>query len=87
MIDTYLYSLLMWLGCVYIYFELHYVPSHVIHAIGYMGTFIPYMHVNFRIFLNILVFKQVMINGIVDSSKNALKSRDELTYLKVNLNM
>jgi len=38
-------------------------------------TFIPYMHVNLRLFLNILVFKQVMGNGIVDSSKFALKMR------------
>jgi len=32
-------------------------------------TFIPYMHVDLRLFLNILVFKQVMENEIVDSSK------------------
>jgi len=33
------------------------------------GTFIPHMHMDLRPFANILVFKQVMINGIIDSSK------------------
>ena len=67
--DTYLCSLPMCFGCVYIYYELHYVHSHVIHASGYRGTFIPYVHVDLRLFLGILVFEQVMINGIVNSSK------------------
>jgi len=50
------------------------------------GTLIPYMHVDFRLFLNILVFKQVMISGIVDSSKMLLKKTgDYFAYLKVNL--
>jgi len=31
-------------------------------------TLIPYMHMVFRMFLNILVFKEV-INGVIDSSK------------------
>jgi len=47
--------------------------THVIHASGFRDTFIPYMHVELRIFLNIHVFKQVMMNEIVGSSKNALK--------------
>ena len=70
--------------CVYMYSKLHYV-----HASGYKGTFIPYMHVDFRLFLNILVFKQVVINKIVDSSKMLWKkdNGDDLMYLKVNLNM
>jgi len=37
--------------------------------------------------LNILVFKQVRINEIVDSSKEALKKSGDSAYLKVNLNM
>jgi len=36
-------------------------------------TFIPYMHVDLRMFLNKNVFKQVIMNEIVDSSKEALK--------------
>ena len=66
---TYLYSVLMYLGCVYVYYELHHAHLDVICASGYRGTFIPYMHVDFRLFLHIRVFKKVMINGIIDSSK------------------
>ena len=50
-------------------------------------TLVLYMHVDFRQFLKIIVFKQVVIDGIVDSSKNALKNGDDLTYSKLNLNM
>jgi len=41
--------------------ELHYVHS--------CHTCVPYVGMDLRLFSNILVFKQVMINGIVDSSK------------------
>ena len=67
--DTYLYWLPKCLGGVDIYYELHSVHSHVIHVSGYRGTFIPYMHVNLKLFLNILIFKQVMINRIVESAR------------------
>jgi len=36
-------------------------------------TFIPYMHVDLRLFLSIFVSKQVMINRIVDSRKMLIK--------------
>jgi len=36
-------------------------------------TFIPYMHIDLRLFSNVFVFKQVMRNAIIDSSKIALK--------------
>ena len=40
-------------------------------------TCIPYVHMDFKTVLNTLVFKQVMRNRIVDSSKIALKYGDE----------
>jgi len=46
------------------------------------NTFIPYMHVDLRLFLNKNVFKQVIMNVIVESSKKALKNGDNLKYLK-----
>jgi len=45
------------------------------------------MHVDLRLFLNILVFKQVLINGITEANKMLWKNEDDFTYLKVNLNM
>ena len=47
--------------------------TDVIHACGYK-RYIHFIHAyEFQIVLNILVFKQVMRNGIVDSSKIASK--------------
>ena len=60
-----------------IHSELHYV--HLYHTyMGYKETFIPYMHMDLRLFYNILVCKQVMKMGIVDSSINCLKCGDDL---------
>ena len=43
--------------------------THVIHVYGYPG-YIHSLHAcDFKTVLNILVFKQVMRNGIVDSGK------------------
>ena len=42
------------------------------------NTFIPYMHVDLRLFLNKNVFKQVIMNVIVESSKKALKNGDNI---------
>jgi len=68
--DTYLYLLPMWLGCGYMYT----LCAALFTLMSYMhvvlwGTSSAYMHVDLRLFLNLLVFKQVMINGIVDSNK------------------
>jgi len=45
-------------------------------------TFIPYMHVDLRLFLNKSVLKQVMMNEIVELSKKALIKGGDFTYLK-----
>ena len=44
-------------------------------------TFIPYMHVDLRLFLNILVLKQVMMNKFMKQPKG-LEKGDDFTYLK-----
>jgi len=44
--------------------------------------FIPCMDVDLRLFQNKSVFKQVMMNEIVKSSKKALKNVDDLAYFK-----
>jgi len=44
-------------------------------------TFIPYMHVDLRLFLNILVSKQVMMNEFMKQAKGLEKGSD-FTYLK-----
>jgi len=49
-----------------IHSELYYAHSYHTYM-GYKETFIPYMHMDLRLFSNILVFKQVVKKGIVDS--------------------
>ena len=61
--------------------------THVIYACGYKG-YIHFIHAyEFKTVLNILAFKQVMRNEIINLSKIALKNGDDLTNLNVNLNM
>jgi len=40
---------------------------------GIRDTFIPYMHVDLRLFLNILFFKQVMMNQFMKQAKGLEK--------------
>jgi len=40
---------------------------------GKRDTFIPYMHVDLRLFLNILIFKQVMMNEFMKQAKRLEK--------------
>jgi len=69
--DNYFLSLPMWsvrLG-IHIYFASYIMYTHVRHAYGYKG-YIHSVHArDFKTVFKILVFKQVMRNGIVDSSK------------------
>jgi len=48
---------------------------------GIGDTFIQYMHVHLRLFLNILVFKHVMMNEFMKQAKG-FEKRDDFTYLK-----
>jgi len=45
-------------------------------------TFVPSMHMDLGLFLNILVFKQIRINGIADSSKEALNKKKIFNVFK-----
>jgi len=45
-------------------------------------TFVPSMHMDLGLFLNILVFKQIWINGIADSSKEALNKKKIFNVFK-----
>ena len=69
--DSYLLSLPRWLVrlCIHIYFVSCIMYTHVIPGCGY-ERYIHSIHAcDFKTVLNILVFKQVMRNAIVDSSK------------------
>jgi len=57
------------IGLLHIYFASCIMYNDAIHAYGYK-SYIHSIHAcDFRTVLKILVFKQVMRNGIVDSSK------------------
>ena len=43
-------------------------------------AFIPYMHMDLRWFYDILVFKQVMRKGIIDSSRECVENMGRFTY-------
>jgi len=45
------------------------------------GTFIPYMQLDLRLFLKILIFKQIMMNEFMKQAKGLEKGND-FTYLK-----
>jgi len=71
MTNSYLLSLSMWLAglCKPTYFVSCIMYTHVIHACG-INRYIHSTHAyGFKTIFKILVFKQVVINGIVNSSK------------------
>ena len=76
--DSYLLSLSSWLVklCIQTYFVICSMYTHDIYACGIRDTFIPYLHVDLRLFLNILIFKQGMMNEFMKQAKELEKGDD-----------
>ena len=57
--------------------EPHFVYAYHTCMCYNRDAFIPYMHMDLRSFLNILVFNKLWEKGIVDSSKDGFENGDD----------